>query len=130
MTEIYALSYANGPATYERFLRTVDDIARLPAVNPDKALALIAIALSRCSSPEFLMYLAAGPLEEVLRDPIPDILERVVAEGRRSARFRWLLSGIWPHAMATAAHEVITPLLADVSSENPPPPLDESADRT
>jgi len=34
---------------------------------------------------------AAGLLEDLLRDPMPELLDRVVAEGRKTPGFRWML---------------------------------------
>lgn len=59
------------------------------------------IAASRSDDPEFLGYLGCGPLEDVLRDPPAELLDRIVAEARKSARFRWLLSN--PYKVAVPA---------------------------
>ena len=75
--------------------------------DPGKALAYVALAASRSDDPAFLGYLACGPLEDVLRDPSFGLLERIVAEARKSARFRWLLSHPFQVAVSENAWEAI-----------------------
>ena len=75
--------------------------------DPEKALAYVVIAASRSDDPHFLGYLGCGPLEDVLRDPSPELLKRIVAEARKSARFRWLLSHPFRIAVADRAWEAI-----------------------
>jgi hypothetical protein len=68
------------------------DIVTCHHDDPEKALAYVVIAASRSDDPRFLGYFGCGPLEDVLRDPSPELLDRIVAEAGKSARFRWLLS--------------------------------------
>ena len=68
--------------------------------DPEKALAYVVIAASRTDDAHFLGYLGCGPLEDLLRDPSDELIERVVAEARKSARFRWLLSNPFKVAVA------------------------------
>ena len=75
--------------------------------NPDKALAYLALALSRSDDASFLGFLGSGPLENLLIDPSADVLERIVAEARKSARFRWLLSNPFKVAIAERSWEAI-----------------------
>jgi hypothetical protein len=83
------------------------DIVTCHHDDPEKALAYVVIAASRSDDPRFLGYLACGPLEDVLRDPSPELLERIVAEARKSARFRWLLSHPFQVAVADRAWDAI-----------------------
>ena len=75
--------------------------------DPEKALAYVVIAASRSDDPAFLGYLGCGPLEDVLRDPSHGLLDRIVAEARKSARFRWLLSHPFKVAVSERAWEAI-----------------------
>jgi hypothetical protein len=75
--------------------------------DPEKALAYVIIAASRSDDPAFLGYLGCGPLEDVLRNPSVELLGRIVAEARKSARFRWLLSHPFQVAVADRAWDAI-----------------------
>ena len=75
--------------------------------DPEKALAYIAIAVSRTDDPQVLAYFGCGQLEDILRDPSSDMLERIVVEARKSARFRWLLSNPFKVALSERAWEAI-----------------------
>lgn len=67
--------------------------------DPDLALAFLALAASTYDEPEYLGLLAAGPMEDALGIVAPKILDRIIVESRRNARFRWMLSGVWLHAI-------------------------------
>ncbi|HEX5257639.1 MAG TPA: hypothetical protein VFW35_02530 [Sphingomicrobium sp.] len=75
--------------------------------DPDKALAYLMFAAARTDNPKFLAFMAAGPLENALHDPSYEFLERIVAEARKSARFRWLISVPYKVAIAKSAWEAI-----------------------
>ena len=75
--------------------------------DPDKALAYVMIAAARTDDPGFLAFMGAGPLENILYDPSPELLERIVAEARKTARFRWLLSVPYKIAIADRAWDSI-----------------------
>jgi hypothetical protein len=87
--------------------------------DPDKALAFVVIAASRSDDAAFLGYVACGPLEDILRDPSAELLARVVAETRKSARFRWLLSHPFKVAIAQGAWEAIKGLRTSGPSGEP-----------
>src|SRR5689334_17594462 len=73
----------------------------------EKALAYVVIAASRTDDARFLGLLGCGPLEDVLENPSAEMLDRIVAEARKSARFRWLLSNPFKVAIAHRAWEAI-----------------------
>lgn len=78
--------------------RNADDFEEIVSChhdNPEKALAYIALAGWRSDDPGFLGFMGNGLLEGVLMSPSALSLGRVVAEARRSARFRWILSHTW-----------------------------------
>ena len=75
--------------------------------DPEKAFAYVILAASRSDSAEFLGQMGCGPLEDVLREPSPELLERIVAEARRSARFRWILSNPFKVAVSAEAWAAI-----------------------
>jgi hypothetical protein len=75
--------------------------------DPDKALAYVILAAARTDEAGFLAFMGAGPLEDALQDPSPEFLERIVAEARKTPRFRWLLSVPFKVAVAERAWEAI-----------------------
>lgn len=89
--------------------------------DPDKAFAYIALSASMFDEPEFLMLMAAGPLENLMDKPQPGVIDRIVAEARKNARFRWMLTGVYLHAISDEARAAITPLIGGMASEAPMP---------
>jgi hypothetical protein len=89
--------------------------------DPEKALAYVVLAASRSDDADFLGYLGCGPLEDVLRDPSSELLERIVAEAGKSARFRWLLSNPFKVAVAERAWAAIEEFRITGPHEEPSP---------
>ena len=75
--------------------------------DPEKAFAYVILGVARSDDPRFLAGLGCGPLEDVLDDPSDDLLRRIVAEARKSARFRWLLNNPFKVAIAARAWDAI-----------------------
>lgn len=90
--------------------------------DAEVGLAIVVLAASNYDDVEFLGVMAAGPLEDLLSDPRPDILERIVAEARKSARFRWLLKGVFLHAVAEKARPHIATAIGRMSEGDALPP--------
>ena len=106
--DAYAEYFARGAGDWPD--DDADDFNEIVACHhddPEKTLAYVVIAASRSDDPAFLGYLGCGPLEDILRDPSIDLLERIVAEARKSARFRWLLSHPFQVAVSASAWEAI-----------------------
>ncbi|MDF0546332.1 hypothetical protein PX699_28645 [Sphingobium sp. H39-3-25] len=89
--------------------------------EPDKAFAYIALSTSKFDEPEFLMLIAAGPLENLMDKPQPGVIDRIVAEARKNARFRWMLTGVYLHAISDDARAAVMPLIGGMSSDDPMP---------
>ena len=89
--------------------------------DPEKAFAYVVLGSARSDDPKFLGQLGCGPLEDVLRDPSPELLERIVAEARKSARFRWLLSHPFEVAVSDAAWTAIEKFRITGPHEEPSP---------
>ena len=75
--------------------------------DPEKAFAYVILGASRSDHPAFLGGLGCGPLEDVLQNPSEELLERIVAEARKSARFRWLLSNPFRVAIGSRSWDAI-----------------------
>jgi hypothetical protein len=87
--------------------------------DPNKALAYVVIAASRTDDASFLGSLACGNLEDVLREPSDDFIARIVAEARKSACFRWLLSNPFKVAVSKSAWEAIEQFRSTGPHEEP-----------
>lgn len=90
--------------------------------DPDKGMAYLALAMAHFEDREFLGLLSAGLLEDLLRDPRPEMLDRIVTEARKTPRFRWMLSGVWLHAIAERARAPVAGAVGDFQLEDPMPP--------
>jgi len=89
--------------------------------DPDKTLAYVMLAAANYDDGDFVGYVACGLLENLLRNPSNEILDRVVAEARKTPRLRWMLSIPFQHALAPEALEAIKPFLVDADQERLPP---------
>lgn len=77
--------------------------------NPEFLLALSVLAMAEFDDPGLIGFIAAGPLEDIFMasatglpgetaaapDLIEGLLARIEDEAPKSARFRWMLSGVW-----------------------------------
>jgi hypothetical protein len=104
----YADHHAQGAGDWpDKLAGDFEEIISCHAGDPDKALAYVVIAASQSDDAGFLGLMACGNLEDVLRDPSPHFLDRIVVEARKSARFRWLLSHPFRTAIAERSWEAI-----------------------
>jgi hypothetical protein len=90
--------------------------------DSDLALSYLVLAAARYDDAHFLGFMAAGPLEDLLRDPAPAILDRIIAEARKTPRFRWMLSGVYLHAIAEHAREPVNAAINGWSLDYTPMP--------
>ena len=87
--------------------------------DPEKAFAYVILGASRSDNPKFLAGLGCGPLEDILENPTDELLHRIVAEARKSARFRWLLSHPFKVAIAATAWDAIEKFRSTGPHEEP-----------
>lgn len=87
--------------------------------DPDKALAYVVMAAARTDNAGFLALMGCSNLEDVLGDPSAELLARVVAEARRSSRFRWLLSHPFKVAVSGEAWKAIEKFRSTGPHEEP-----------
>ncbi len=116
----YAEHHAQGGGDWPDDL--ADDFAEIICCyfdDPEKALAYVILAVSQIDDAKFLGFMSCGNLEDVLRDPSPELLDRIVAEARKSARFRWLLSHPFKVAIAQRAWDAIEPFRITGPHEEP-----------
>lgn len=87
--------------------------------DPDKALAYVMLAAANYDDEDFLALIGAGLLEDILRDPSAEFLHRIVDEGRKTPRFRWLLSVPYRVAISEKAWDAISPFRITGDHEEP-----------
>lgn len=64
--------------------------------RPKQGFIVILEAASMLATNQAASYLAAGPLEQVIADRGETVIDAIEAIAERSARFRFLLTGVWP----------------------------------
>ena len=101
-------------APLEVFYSTADD--------PDLGMALVSLSASMYDDPQFLFLIAAGPLDDMLHRATREGIDRIVAESRKSARMRWMLTGIYLHAISDEARPKIVAAIGTMTENDPMPP--------
>jgi hypothetical protein len=81
--------------------------------DPGLGLDFVLEVLKKDPPPDTAGVLAAGPLEDLLADSGPAIIERVEAEARRDLKFRRLLKGVWRSHMQDDIWERINQLRSE-----------------
>ena len=100
-----------------------DEVMASAHKDPEIALALVILAAANFDDPEFLRLMAAGTLEELLRKPSQDMLDRIIAEARKTERFRWMLSAVYNHAIEPEdVRLAISDVVGKLSCETDPLP--------
>ena len=116
----YADYYSSGSGDWpEELADDFEEIISCHDDDPDKAMAYVAIAVSESDDAGFLGLMGCGNLENVLRDPPLELLERIVTEAHKSARFRWLLSHPFKIAISERAWDAIEPFRITGPHEEP-----------
>jgi len=78
------------------------------------SVSLALIAAVPDDDPQLLAYVAAGPLEDVIRRAGPQILDRLETQARRDRKFRRSLTGVWGHAQQPEVWARLQPLVRSV----------------
>jgi hypothetical protein len=105
--DAYVEYFANGAGDWPD--ERADDFTEILTCvhdDPDRALAYVMISAARTDNAAFLRLMGQS-FEPLLYDPAPAFLARIVAEARRSARFRWLLSNPVKELISDVAWDAI-----------------------
>jgi hypothetical protein len=78
---------------FEKFCDVVEE-------DPDLCWDLILEVLSANQSTPILEILSAGPLEDLLSEYGPRVIDRVESEAKRNPKFASLLGGVWKNTMS------------------------------
>lgn len=118
--DAYAEYHENGGGEWSQASADAfDEIITCHHDDPEKAFAYVIVGASRSDHSGFLAALGCGPLENILANPSEELLERIVTEARKSARFRWLLSNPFKAAIAAKAWDVIERFRISSPHEDP-----------
>jgi hypothetical protein len=87
----------------------VDDLDDAVYNKPDLAWEAIKVAVAQLASRpdriESVEVLAAGPVEDLLRDHGPSVIDRIETEARRNPAFNYVLGGVWATSIAPEVWE-------------------------
>lgn len=120
-TAAYADYHSRGAGEWpEEWADDFGEIISCHFDNPEKSLAYVALAVSESDDAGFLGLMGCSNLENILHDPEPALLGRIIAEARKSARFRWLLNHPFKVAIAEKAWDAIEPFRFTGPHEEPP----------
>jgi hypothetical protein len=72
-----------------------EQITDLVFNSPEEAWPIILELIRRAPSDQILADVAAGPLEDLIRNHADAFIDRVELEARRAPRFRRCLTGVW-----------------------------------
>src|SRR5690348_3115098 len=70
-------------------------VEKLVDQDPDEGWRITCILVNKAASDEVLAYVAAGPLEDLLKKHGLAVIDRVEEESRNNKRLRLALSGVW-----------------------------------
>ncbi|MCU1310799.1 MAG: hypothetical protein JWO20_1924 [Candidatus Angelobacter sp.] len=70
----------------------VDDLVR---ADPDEGWRITFMLVNKAETDEALAYVAAGPLEDLLKNHGLTVIDRIEEESRKNARLHLALSGVW-----------------------------------
>lgn len=75
---------------------TASVVFELTRAHPHLGLAATRAALAACDRPEDVAVVAAGPLEDLIADHGPALIDTVETLAERAPRFAYALTGVWP----------------------------------
>lgn len=82
-------------ATYDELRWASDCIFEIEQHHPDMMLPFVVAAMDACETLEDAAFVAAGPVENMAVKHGPGLIDKIEALASRSAKFRYILSGIW-----------------------------------
>lgn len=93
----------------------------------EKSIAYTVLAAARSNHVGFLGFIGASLVESVVSDASPALLKRMVAEAKRSKRFRWLLDCPYQIAFSPPAWKALKKFRTRSNDIAPYEPLPDQA---
>ena len=72
-----------------------DEVLEICFSDPERAWPLTLTLIAKASNPKALSYIAAGPLEDLLKNHGSAVIDRVEIAARRDPKFRLALCDVW-----------------------------------
>lgn len=94
--------------------------------DPERNLALVAIAMATYDDEDYLGLVSAGILEDIffMEQHVPHaLLQRIETEALKNPRFRWMLSGMYTDSFKPECRELVHRLTVGLSIEDALPPM-------
>ena len=88
----YLTNYSTGDKSY---FWAYEEIVEMTSTDPERLWLLMLEMIRRTTDEETLAYIAAGPLEDLLKDHGNEFIERIENLARSDQRFRSALAGVW-----------------------------------
>jgi hypothetical protein len=85
---------------YDDLFWAFEEMCDVVAMEPDRALQLILMILSKDDSVPVVQILAAGPLEDLLDTHGDAMIGKIEEEARTNPKFAFLLGGVWPSSIS------------------------------
>jgi hypothetical protein len=82
-------------AAYNELRRATDCVFEIEQKHPELALTFVTVAIDACETLEGAAFVAAGPVENMAVKHGSDRIDMIEAVAANSAKFRYMLSGIW-----------------------------------
>jgi hypothetical protein len=72
-----------------------EEVLEICDSDPERAWQLTLTLIAKASNPKSLSYVAAGPLEDLLKNHGSVVIDRVEIAARRDPKFRLALCDVW-----------------------------------
>jgi len=92
LAETYFQYFRTKSRDYRWAYEDVDDSVRN---DPIKGWELTKLLIDRAESDEALAFVAAGPLENLMINGNPEVMDRIEKESQTNQRLQLALSGVW-----------------------------------
>jgi hypothetical protein len=86
-------------AVYEESFWAYDELSSMGLDRPLEALSVILAVLSRSPGPKAIELLAAGPLEDLLVENCPLVIDEIERRAESDSNVAMLLGGVWQSEM-------------------------------
>jgi Family of unknown function (DUF6869) len=107
----HAVAAVNAGGKKDRCFWAWEEVTELVRDDVDRAWDVVLELVGRAVDDRLLAYVAAGPLEDLIKWHPHEIIDRVEQQARRDARFRRALSGVW--GVPSSIEERVRTILGD-----------------
>ena len=91
-----------------------DEMWTVLKTDPELAWRIVLAACEEEMLPEVAAFFAAGPLEDLLVNHGPVVIDRVVSEAQRNPKLNFLLGGVWQRTIPKEIWERVAEVRREV----------------